>query len=65
LRRDRPGLAVVLMTGHLDSPAEGAGEAVLMKPFGPDRVFAALARARAATRTEAAPAAGRAGTLGP
>ncbi|HTK33901.1 MAG TPA: ATP-binding protein [Caulobacteraceae bacterium] len=47
LRRARPDLAVVLMTGHLDGAGEAWGEAVLMKPFGPDRVFDALAMARA------------------
>ena len=55
LRRDQPGLAVLLMSGDPNGPAETSGETVLQKPFGPDQVFAALSRARAAARRLAQP----------
>jgi hypothetical protein len=42
------------MTGRPDGAGEGGGESVLLKPFGPDQVFKALAGARAAARRPAA-----------
>jgi signal transduction histidine kinase/CheY-like chemotaxis protein len=53
LRMNRPGLAVVLMTGQAGGAAESSIESVLHKPFEADQLLAALARARAAA---AAPA---------
>ena len=50
LRRDRPDLAVLLMTGRAPLEGEVWSEVMLIKPFGPDQVFAALNRARAAAR---------------
>ena len=51
LRRTRPGLAVVLMSGD----AEAAGEGVLPKPFGPEEVLSALHAARNPQPAQPAP----------